>query len=119
MSGISAINSVSRISYTDYGKFASGKAIQGASDGAAQLSIIQREDTQARGLQAAANNVATTNDMLKVADSAAAGITDYLQRIRELAVSASNTAVLSDSDRGAIQAEIDQMKQGINDLASY
>lgn len=117
MCGVSAINSVSRMSYTDYGKFASGKAVSSASDGAAQLSIIKKEDAQARGLQAGANNVAATNDMLKIADSAAAGITDYLQRIRELAVQAANTAVVSDSERASIQQEIDWMKQGITDIA--
>lgn len=118
MSGISAISSYSYGSYTDYGKFASGKAIQSAADGAAELSIIQKQDSQARGLQVGADNIATTNDMLKVADGAAAGITDYLQRIRELAVQASNTATMTDSDREAIQAEVDQLKQGISDIAS-
>jgi len=117
MSSISAINTSLRISYNDYGRFASGKAIQGAADGAAELSIIQKEDSQARGLKVGANNAATTNDMLKIADGAASGITDYLQRIRELAVQASNTATMTDADRAAIQAEVDQMKQGITDIA--
>ena len=117
MSGISPISGYSYNSYTDYGKFASGKAIQSAADGAAELSIIQKQDAQAKGLDAGSKNIATTKDMLNVADGAAAGITDYLQRIRELAVQASNTAVMSDSDRAAIQAEVDQLKQGISDIA--
>jgi len=119
MSGISPISSYSSYSsYTNYGKFASGKAVQSAADGAAELSIIQQQDSQARGLEVGANNIATTKDMLNVADGAASGITDYLQRIRELAVQASNTATVSDSDRASIQEEIDQMKQGISDIAS-
>lgn len=118
MSSISPISGYSYNSYTDYGKFASGKAIQSAADGAAELSIIQKEDSQARGLDVGANNIATTKDMLNVADGAAAGITDYLQRIRELAVQASNTAAMTDSDRANIQMEVDQLKQGISDIAT-
>jgi len=117
MSGISPISSYSYSSYTDYGKFASGKKIVSASDGAAELSIIQKMDAQSKGLDAGSKNIATTKDMLNVADGAAAGITDYLQRMRELAVQASNTAVVSDSDRANIQMEIDQLKQGISDIA--
>lgn len=114
MSSISAINSYS---YTDYGSFASGKKVQSAADGAAELTIIQKEDTQARGYKVGENNVSSAKDLLNVADGAMSGITDYLQRIRELAVQASNTAVVTDGDRVNIQAEIDQMKQGITDLA--
>lgn len=116
MSSIGAIGSGS--SYADYGKIASGKKIQSAADGAAELSIVEKEDTQVRGLNAGAKNIGSAQDMLKVADGAMEGITDYLQRIRELAVQASNTAVVTDSDRANIQMEIDQLKQGISDIAS-
>lgn len=116
MSGISSVSSYS--SYADYGSFASGTSVQSASDGAAELSIIEKEETQVRGYDAGSNNIASAQDMLNVADGALEGITDYLQRIRELAVQASNTALLSDSDKAAIQEEIDQLKQGISDIAS-
>lgn len=116
MSGISAIGSSS--SYMDYGKFASGQKIQSAADGAAELSIIQKEDAQIRGQKAGENNMQSAKDMLNVAEGAMSGITEQLQRIRELAVQASNTATMSDADRGAIQMEIDQLKQGISDIAT-
>ena len=116
MSSIGAISSGS--SYADYGKIASGKKIQSAADGASELSIVEKEDAQVRGLNAGAKNIGSAQDMLKVADGAMEGITDYLQRIRELAVQASNTAVVTDSDRANIQMEIDQLKQGISDIAS-
>lgn len=115
MSSISSINT--SISYADYGRFASGKKIQNAADGAAELSIIQKEDTQTRGYKAGENNIASARDMLNVAEGAMAGITDYLQRIRELGVQASNTAVMSDSDRANIQKEVEQLKRGISDIA--
>lgn len=116
MSSISSVNSYS--TYTDYGRFASGKKIQSAADGAAELSIIQKEDAQVRGYKAGENNIGAAKDLLNVADGAMSGIADYLQRIRELAVQASNTAVMTDSDRAGIQAEVDQLKKGISDIAS-
>ncbi len=115
---MSSISPISSSSYIDYGRFASGKKIQNAADGAAELSIIQKEDAQARGYKAGANNIGTANDLLNVADGAMEGITDYLQRIRELAVQASNTATMTDADRASIQAEVDQLKQGISDIAT-
>lgn len=115
MSSISSINSSS---YRDYGNFASGKKIQSAADGAAELSIIEKEDAQIRGYKAGENNIGAAKDMLNIADGAMSGIADYLQRIRELGVQAANTAVVTDSDRANIQKEIDQLKQGISDIAS-
>lgn len=55
--------------------------------------------------------------MLNVADGAMSGITDYLQKIRELGVRASNTATITDAERTSIQAQIEQYKQGISDIA--
>lgn len=116
MSSISSIQSST--SYTDYGSFASGKKINSAADGAAELSIIEKEDAQVNGYEAGQNNISSAQDMLKVSDGALSGITDYLQRMRELAVQASNSALLTDSDLANIQKEIDQLKQGISDIAS-
>ncbi|MCI5873034.1 MAG: flagellin [Clostridiales bacterium] len=116
MSSISSINNST--SYMDYGRFASGKKIQSAADGAAELSIIQKEDAQIRGQKAGENNIGAAKDMLNVAEGAMAGIADYLQRIRELGVQASNTATMTDADRASIQAEVEQLKQGISDIAS-
>lgn len=111
------ITGITGNSYQDYGKFASGKAIQSAADGASELSIIEKQDAQERGYNAGAENIGSAQDMLKVADGALGSITDYLQRIRELAVKASNSAVLSSEDIQNIQKEVDQMKQGISDVA--
>lgn len=112
------ISGISHSSYSDYGKFASGKKVQSASDGAAELSIIEKENAQIKGYQAGSRNIGSGQDMLKIADGAASGITDYLQRIRELALQASNSALMTDGDRANIQAEIDQMKKGIASVAS-
>lgn len=115
---MSSISSIQSSYYTDYGRFTSGKKINSAADGAAELSIIQKEDAQVRGYKAGENNIGSAQDMLKVADGAMSGIADYLQRMRELAVQASNTATMTDADRKSIQYEVDQLKQGISDIAS-
>lgn len=115
MSSISAVGMSH--SYQDYGKFASGRKIQSASDGAAELTIIEKENAQIRGYKAGENNIGSAKDMLNIADGAMGGITDYLQRIRELGVRAANTATVTDAERESMQKEIDQLKQGISDLA--
>lgn len=63
-------------------------------------------------------NAEDGRSLLNVADGAMGGIADNLQRIRELAVQASNTAILSDEDRQMIQDEVEQLKQGISDIAN-
>ncbi|MCR5271403.1 MAG: flagellin FliC5 [Lachnospiraceae bacterium] len=113
MSGISSISS-----YGSYASLASGSRINSAADDAAGLSIVEEENAYVNGLNVGTDNMASAQDMLNISDSAAASITEYLQRIRELALQASNSALLSDSDLQAIQDEIDQLKQGIADVAS-
>lgn len=103
--------------YRNYQSLASGKRINSAADDAAGAAIAQKLKSQQNGYDVANRNVGTSQDMLKVADGALGSITDNLQRIRELSVQAYN-GLYTDADRGAIQAEIDQLKQSISDTAS-
>ena len=116
MNGITSMQR-SSTSYADYGKFASGKKVNRAADGAAELAIIQKQETQTRSYKVGENNIGAAKDMLNVADGAMSGITDYLQKIRELGVRASNTVTITDAERTSIQAQIEQYKQGISDIA--
>ena len=116
MGGISGINSAS--SYSLYGQLASGKRLTSASKGAAQLAISEKQNAQIRGYNTATNNLKSGKDLLNISDAALSGVTDYLQRIRDLSLQASNSALLSDDDLQGIQDEISQMKQGIADIAS-
>ena len=111
------MSSISGISSVDYGAFASGKRLQSASDGAAEMAITEKEDSQIKGYEAGTRNIGSATDVNNISDAALGSITDYLQRIRELALSSMN-ATVSDSDKQSIQSEIDQMKQGIADVAS-
>ena len=112
MSGISSINN-----NPSYGSFASGKKINTAADGAAELSIIKRQEAEVGGYNAGANNMQSGKEVLNISDGALGQVTDYLQRMRELAVQASN-GIYSDSDKQALQNEVDQLKQGISNIAS-
>ncbi|MBQ7564081.1 MAG: flagellin FliC5 [Lachnospiraceae bacterium] len=116
MSGISGVNGYSQAgSY--YSALSSGKKINSAADGASELAILSKEDSQVKGYDAGSGNIRSGQSAAKIADGALSGVTDYLQRMKELALKASN-GLLSNDDKKAIQSEIDQIKQGINDIAS-
>lgn len=118
MGGISGIGGSYYSDYSIYGKLASGKRLQSAADGAAELAIAQKMDSQVRGYDQGIGNMQSGKELLNVADGALGGVNDYLQRIRELAIQASNSALYSDDDLESIQQEIDQLKQGIGNIAS-
>lgn len=115
MSSIAGISSAS--SYSIYGQIASGNRLPSAANGAAELTISEQHKTQITGYDVGTRNLQSGKDVLNITDAALSGVTDYLQRIRELALQASNTATVTDSDRRNIQKEVDQLKQGIQDIA--
>lgn len=111
------MNGISGTSTNYYSQIASGKRLLSAADGASELAITQKENAQIRGYDAGTRNAEDGLSALKVADGAVGGIADSLQRMRELALQASNTAVVSDDERQMMQQEIDQLKQGIAEIA--
>lgn len=112
------MSSISGIGADPYGQIASGIKIQSAADGAAELAIIEKQNAQINGYDRGRQNVEDGKSLIDTADAAMGEIADNLQRMRELAVQASNTAVLGDEDRRMIQDEIDQLKEGISDIAN-
>ena len=113
--GISAIGGYGAAAYYSQ-SLASGSRINRAADGASEMAIIEKEKSQVRGMDMGAENISEGKNALNIADGAFGEVTDYLQRIRELGVKASN-GLLSQSDKESIQAEVDQLKQGIADIA--
>lgn len=111
------MSSISGMGSSYFNEIASGNKISKATDGAAELAIANKRESELRGIDAGTRNAEDGKSVLKVADGALSSINDNLQRMRELAVKASNTAVVSDSDRKVIQKEIEQLKQGISDIA--
>lgn len=114
---MSSISGISGASSYLYGQIASGNRLTSASRGAAELAISEKQKAQATGYDVGTNNLKSGQNVLNVTDGALSSITDNLQRIRELAIQAKNTT-MSGSDRQSIQEEIDQMKQGIQDIAT-
>ena len=117
MSNVSAIHGASNASSL-YGQIASGNRLNRAANGASELAITQKQSAQITGYDVGTRNMKTGQAMLNISDAALDGITDYLQRMRELAIGASNTALLTDSDRQSIQTEVDQLKKGIEGIAT-
>ena len=116
VNSISSISNSNKDLYNIYSKLSSGKRINRAADDAAGLAIAKKLQRQENGLLVGAQNVKDGAGALNIADGALGGMTDYLQRIRELAVRASN-GLYSDSDRETFQTEIDSLKEGIQSLA--
>lgn len=115
------INAISSSNYNKdifniYSKLSSGKRINKAADDAAGLAIAKKQQREENGLLVGAQNTKDGMGALNVADGAMDGMMDYLQRIRELALRASN-GIYSDSDRETFQTEIDSLKEGIQSLA--
>ena len=115
MSGISGISS-SMDPYSS--QIASGTKLQSAADGASEMAIVEKENAQVNGLNMGQRNAEDGKSLLNVADGAMSNIEDMLQRMRELAIQASNSAIMSDEDLQMIQDEVDQLKQGISDVAN-
>ena len=106
----------SRGLFNSYSHIASGKRINSAKDDAAGLAIAKRLQREEVGLNVGAQNAQSGIGVLNVADGALGGISDYLQRIRELAVKSMN-GINSPSDKQIYQNEINQLKDGIQSLA--
>ena len=92
------------------------KKINSAADNAAGLAIVEKMNSQTNGYDVGNANGKTGQDLIKTAEGGLASIHDNLQRIRELAVQASN-GIYAPEDKQAIQYEIEGLKQGIQDAA--
>lgn len=101
----------------NYRNLSSGYRINSAADDAAGLSISEKLLTQKNGYDVGTQNAERGNSVLNVADGALSSIYDSLSRIRELGVQASNSAIYSKDELSMMQAEIDQIKKGIADVA--
>ena len=99
-------------------RLSSGKKINSASDDAAGFAIAERMTAQIRGLNMATKNANDGLAMLSTIENATNDVTDMLQRIRELAVQASNDTN-SSTDRIYLQREVDSLLNEINRVASH
>jgi flagellin len=97
-------------------RLSSGKRINTAADDAAGIAISTRMEAEINGLQQAIRNASDGQALIDTAEGAHDEVTNMLQRMRELAVQSANDTN-SDSDRAALQLEIDQLLTEIDRVA--
>ena len=98
-------------------KLSSGYRINRAGDDAAGLAISEKMRAQIRGLNMASKNAQDGISLIQTAEGALTEVHAILQRMRELAVQASNDTN-NDDDRGQIQKEIDQLISEIDRIGN-
>lgn len=97
-------------------KLSSGLRINRAGDDAAGLAISEKMRSQIRGLHMAERNTLDGVSLIQTAEGALQEVHNALQRMRELAIQSAN-GTMADSDRLAIQNEIDQLTYDIDRIA--
>lgn len=121
---ITALNTYNRLNKNNKNtsnsieKLSSGLRINKASDDSAGLATSEKMRAQIRGLQQAQRNI---QDGISLVQTAEAGLGEIenpnLQRLRELAIQSANDT-LTTEDRQEIQNEVNQIRQGINEIAN-
>ena len=98
-------------------ELSTGKRINSARDDAAGMAISNRMTSQIRGLNQAVRNANDAVNLIQTTDGATTQITNMLQRMRELAVQASNDTNM-DSQKSFLDIEFQQLKQQIVQISN-
>ncbi len=98
-------------------KLSSGFRIGRAADDAAGLAISEKMRAQVRGLNQAVRNAQDGISLIQTAEGALNETHSILQRMRELAVQASNDTTTA-ADRNNIQDEVHQLAQELTRIAN-
>lgn len=102
----------------DIEKLSSGMKINRAGDDASGLAVSEKMRSQIRGLRRAEFNVEDGISFLQTAEGYLEESQSILQRLRELAIQASN-GLYSSEDRIMIQVEVSQLIDEIDRIASH
>ena len=102
----------------DMEKLSSGMRINRAGDDASGLAVSEKMRAQIRGLRRAEQNAEDGVSFIQTTEGYLQETQDVLQRIRELAVQASN-GIYTPEDRMQIQVEVSQLVDEINRIASH
>ncbi len=97
-------------------KLSSGSRINYAKDDAAGQAISTRLSAEIQGLEMASRNAADAQSLLDTAEGALQETSSVLLRMRELAVQSAN-GTLTDTDRGHINAEFQQLIEEVDRIA--
>jgi len=101
----------------DIEKLSSGQRINKAGDDASGLAVSEKLRTQIRGLRQAERNAEDGMSFIQTVEGYLQETHDILQRIRELAVQASN-GIYTDEDRMQIQVEVSELIDEIDRIGS-
>ena len=101
----------------DMEKLSSGERINRAGDDASGLAVSEKMRSQIRGLNQASQNCSNGISFIQTTEGYLQETTDIMQRIRELAVQASN-GIYSEEDRMQIQVEISALVSEVDRVAS-
>ncbi|NRF70212.1 flagellin FliC [Aquincola sp. S2] len=93
-------------------RLSSGLRVNSAKDDAAGLAIAERMNAQVRGMNVAIRNANDGISLAQTAEGALGKTADALQRMRELAVQASN-ATNSNDDKDSLDQEFGQLAQEV------
>lgn len=121
---MSAINAqrVLNVTNVDVGKnmekLSSGMRINRAGDDASGLAVSEKMRAQIRGLNQASRNASDGISFIQTSEGYLQESQDILQRIRELAVQASN-GIYTQEDRLQIQVEVSQLVDELDRVASH
>jgi flagellin len=99
-------------------QLSTGKRINNSVDDVAGMAIATRLSAQIRGLNQAVRNANDGISMIQTAEGATEQITNMLQRMRELAVQASNDTNNTD-DRAFLDLEFQALNTQIHNIANY
>ena len=98
-------------------RLSSGQRINSAKDDAAGLAISNRMTSQIRGLDQAIRNANDGVSLIQTAEGALQESTNILQRMRELSIQSAN-GIYSDADRKTLDAEVQQLIQELDRIAT-
>ena len=110
-----AMKTNARAMSTAMEQLSTGSRINSARDDAAGLAIGQNMTSQVRGLNQAVRNANDGINMLQTAEGAMVEVSNMLQRMRELAVQASN-GTYSTTQRGYLQKEFSALSSQITSI---
>lgn len=99
-------------------KVSSGMRINRSSDDSSGLAVSEKMRSQIRGLRQASRNASDGVSFIQTTEGYLQETSDVLQRIRELAVQASN-GIYSAEDRLYLQVEVSQLVAEVDRIASH
>ena len=121
---IAAFNAYRNLNVTDNAmgksleKLSSGLRINRAADDAAGLAISEGLRSQIGGLKVAVRNSQDGISVVQTAEGALTETHSILQRMRDLAVQASNHGALTDTDKAKADEEFQALAKELDDIAS-